>query len=133
MTDKMHYFRPVKGRAVRRCGSNAFIGATRGPKGYTWNTDVVVAITEREMRPYRKDYVSSVRHGDLKRATKTEYEAWLNKRQAATEEAKKKRDEAKAKAEADAEKKAEAVAPPDDETQDDSDASASEATGGSAA
>ncbi len=101
MTEKMHYFRPVEGHACRRFGSESFIGCTRGPKGYTWNTDVVVAISDTEMMPYRKDYTSYLRHGDLKRATKSEYEEWLAKRKAATEKAKADReqriaDEAKA-------------------------------------
>lgn len=82
MTDKMHYFRAVEGHAARRFGSEAFIGCSRGPKGFTWNTDVVVAIPETEMLPYRKDYNSYVRHGDLKRATEVEYKAWIDKRNA---------------------------------------------------
>lgn len=93
MSQKMHYFRSIQGHACRRFGSEAFIGCTRGPKGFTWNTDAVVAIPESEMLRYRKDYNSYIRHGDLKRATKSDYDKWIAKRQAQG-----KREESEAKA-----------------------------------
>ena len=87
MAEKIHYFRPVKGKVCRRFGSEAFIGASRSPTGYIINTDAVVAITDIELAPYRKDYASYIRHGDLVKATKSEYTTWQNKRKKATEAA----------------------------------------------
>ncbi len=109
MADKMHYFRSVKGHAARRCGTETFIGCVRGPKGFTWNTDVVVAIPDLEMMPYRKDYASYVRHGDLMRATEADYKAWLDKRKAASEAVQAERKERIEAAKAEAEKKAPAA------------------------
>lgn len=87
MAEKMHYFKSVEGHACRRYGSETFIGCTRGPKGYSWNTNVVVAIPETEMKPYRKDYTSCVRLGDLLRVDAAAYDEWLSKRKAASEAA----------------------------------------------
>ncbi len=135
MTEKMHYFRAVEGHAARRMGSEAFIGCARGPKGYTWNVDVVVAITDTEMMPYRKDYSSYVRHGDLLRATEEEYKAWLAQRTAASElegtkrAAKKAEDAVAAKPLTKAEKKAAKKAA---QNANESDAPASDATSGNA-
>lgn len=95
MSEKMHYFKAVEGHACRRFGSEAFIGCARGPKGFTWNMDVVVAITDIELAPYRKDYNSYLRHGDLKRANKADYDKWLAKRKTAGEKIQAVRDKAK--------------------------------------
>lgn len=76
MAEKMHYFSPMPGRAFRRPGSDQFIGASRTPKGFVINPEAVVAISDTEMMPFRKDYNQAVRLGDLKRRTKKEYEAW---------------------------------------------------------
>lgn len=85
MADKMHYFRCVDGHACRRYGSETFIGCMRGPNGYTWNTDVVVAISETEMKPYRKDYNSYLRHKDLIRVDEAAYDKWIADRNQASE------------------------------------------------
>ena len=110
MSEKMHYFRAIEGHACRRFGSEAFIGCARGPKGFTWNTDVVVAITDKELAPYRKDYNSYLRHGDLKRATKADYDKWIAKRKDAGEKLKSDRDTARKVAAKEAEKAAKDVA-----------------------
>ncbi len=135
MTDQMHYFRSVKGHAARRYGSEAFIGCSRGPKGFTWNTDVVVAITDTEMMPYRKDYASYIRHGDLKRATEAEYDAWQATRKATREAALAEREKVKADEKAEREKAEKAErekAEKADAPTSDSEASVPEATGGNA-
>ncbi len=110
MSEKMHYFRAIEGHACRRFGSEAFIGCARGPKGFTWNTDVVVAITDNELAPYRKDYNSYLRHGDLKRATKADYDKWIAKRKTAGNKLKDARDKAKKAAAKEAEAAAKEVA-----------------------
>ena len=123
MSEKMHYFRAIEGHACRRFGSEAFIGCARGPKGFTWNTDVVVAITDKELAPYRKDYNSYLRHGDLKRATKADYDKWIAKRKDAGEKLKSDRDKARKVAAKEAEKaakEAEKAAKAADTTNDDS-------------
>lgn len=104
MTEKMHYFKAVQGRACPRYGSDTFIGCRRGPKGYVWNLDAVVAITDRELAPNRKAYSSHVRLGDLARATKTDYDKFLGARKKQGEEIKAKRDAEHAKAKKDAAK-----------------------------
>lgn len=74
-----HYFRAGRG-VVARYGTDAFIGATRGPKGFVVNPDAVVAIPETELRVHRKSYASDVRLGALKRATAAEYQAYQDRR-----------------------------------------------------
>lgn len=92
MSEKMHYFSAVEGRAFRRPGTPSFIGATRTATGFKFNTEAVVAIPETEMLPYRKDYNSAVKYGDLKRRTKADYDAWQKLR---TERSKKRADDRK--------------------------------------
>ncbi len=106
MSEEMHYFRPVEGRVCRRYGGDSFIGATRSPKGFQINTDVVVAITDRELTPYRKDYASYIRHGDLKRSNQKEYDAYQAARTKRTADAKAKRKADQKKADAATEKAA---------------------------
>lgn len=143
MAEQMHYFRPVEGRAARRYGTDAFIGATRSPKGFVINTEVVVAISDTEIAPNRKAYSNYLRHGDLQKATKAEYDEYQAARKKKSEqvakERKAKRDK-EAKAAKDAAKKAEAAAKAAAEAEaavnanDNPDDSASEgASGGSAA
>lgn len=85
MTEKMHYFRPVAGRAACRFGTTTFIGATRSPNGFVINTDVVVAISDTEVAPHRKSYANYIKHGDLKKATAADYTAYLDSRKAASD------------------------------------------------
>ncbi len=84
MSETMHYFKGVQGRACPRYGTEAFIGCRRGPKGYIWNVDAVVAIPDIEIAPNRKAYASHVRLGDLLVATKEDYDHWLEQRKQAS-------------------------------------------------
>lgn len=103
MPEKMHYLKAVKDRACPRYGTEAFIGCRRGPKGFVWSMDAVVAITENEYAPHRKAYDMHLRHGDIKRAIKADYDAWLAKRKADAEARRAARDKQRADAEAEAE------------------------------
>lgn len=114
MSEKMHYFRPVAGRVAKRFGTPAFIGARRSPTGFVINPDVVVAIPDKEIAPHRKSYLAYIRRGDLKTATKAEYDTYLDARRAkaaAAEAAAAEADEAAPVEEATADAPAEEAAP----------------------
>ena len=82
---KFRYFSPVEGRVVQRFGSDSYIGASRGPKGYTINLDAVVAIPEAELAARPKSWRNLLKRGDLRERTREEYEAFQKKRQAKSE------------------------------------------------
>lgn len=107
MPEKMHYLKAVKDRACPRYGTEAFIGCRRGPKGFVWNLDAVVAITEREYAPHRKAYAMHLRHGDIEKSSKSEYDAWLAKRKAEADARRAEREAEREKQKAEAEAAAE--------------------------
>lgn len=79
---EFRYFSPAKGRVVPRYGAGSFIGASRGPKGFTVNTEAVVAIPVTETNRFHKEYRKAVELKDLVERTKKDWEAWQEKRAA---------------------------------------------------
>ncbi len=73
---EMRYFSSVKGRAVPRHGSDAFIGCRKVKgKGFEWDTDKVVAVPLSDFQRYGRDYSNNLRRGDLEERSKKDYDA----------------------------------------------------------
>jgi hypothetical protein len=77
---KCRYFSSVPGHAVARYGTGTTIGASRGPTGYVFNTDVVVAIPEAEFYRYMREYKRALLHKELVERTKEDFDSYRAKR-----------------------------------------------------
>jgi len=82
---EFRYFSPVAGRVVPRFGTDSFIGASRGPKGFTVNSHVVVAVPAAEVARYPKEYRNCLTRGDLVSRTKSDFEAFQSERRQKSE------------------------------------------------
>ena len=82
---QFRYFSPVEGRVVQRFGTDAYIGASRGPKGFAVNPDAVVAIPVTEITPRLKTWRNLVSRGDLVERTEQDFVAWQGERKRRTE------------------------------------------------
>lgn len=86
MTGKpqLHYFKSVNG-VTARYGTDSYIGARRGPKGFVVNRDAVVVIPHAEFRQHRKAYGNALRNKDIERVDEAAYDAYQAKRKADAE------------------------------------------------
>ena len=65
MTNFRH-FSSVEGHVVPRWGTDTFIGVTRAPGGWKWNTGKMVKIPADECRRYLREYNRALKDGSLK-------------------------------------------------------------------
>lgn len=62
----MIWFRSVPGRAVRRFGTDGYVGATLGPGGFEFSGEPC-GISQQEHVRFRREYNNAERRGDLVR------------------------------------------------------------------
>ncbi len=74
---QFRYFSAVQDRLFRRCGTAAFIGATRTATGFVWNVEKITAIPLGEIARNLKTYNNGVRRGDIKERDREEYESQI--------------------------------------------------------
>lgn len=72
---EFRYFSAVEGHLVARYGTDLQIGATRGPKGWEINPDLIVAVPMDEVRNFVREYGDALRRGELVKRTQQEFDA----------------------------------------------------------
>jgi len=85
MTIEFKYFSAEPGRAVARFGTGSHIGATKTPKGFVINSELVARVPETEVLKFSKEYRQAVVNGDLRERTKEDYDAQQKAREEAEE------------------------------------------------
>lgn len=85
------YVSSVEGHLVTRfpslrASTAQYIGASRKDKKITWDTSIIVAISDDEWKKFRREYRRAVDDGALKVRTEAEYKAFLEGRQKADAE-----------------------------------------------
>jgi hypothetical protein len=67
------FVRAVEGHCVPRYGTAEYLGCSRGPKGFEWDTERVIPLLEDYCRKYTRELKQHIDAGELVACSSTEY------------------------------------------------------------
>lgn len=71
------FVRPVRGHAVPRYGTAQFLGCTRGAKGFEWDEQTIIPLTDEYCRAYVRELNQHFAEGSLVSCTDKQYATQL--------------------------------------------------------